>query len=165
MMNTILLSVIAVLMLANILVSGRREKMRRLDIQELIAQSIHSFFDQEIKELSKAYAEERHLVQWIEELAKNDELDLLEISSVAEQRAHALAIKKAEEAVTLAESAMGELNKEIANRQKQLFKDSSIGMSRHVEDDKKALREMLAQEKFVRERLEKSRENLHKLAV
>ena len=76
-----------------------------------------------------------------------------------------MAIKKAEEAVTLAESAMGELNKEIANRQKQLFKDSSIGISRHVEDDKKALREMLAQEKFVRERLEKSRENLHKLAV
>lgn len=164
MLDSILLFVITIILIVNILLTTRKDYARRLNIQQVIANSIHDVFEDEVKEISKAYAEERRLLQWIEELAEKDELDILELSSLTEQRAFALAIKKAEQAVILSETTLAELKREISSREMKMFKDIDSGCMTLVEQDKQILKELIAQEKYMVKRVESEREILRRLA-
>ncbi len=165
MMNTILLSVIAVLLVVVVYMIMNERKRTALDIQELIASEIHELFDQEIRELSKVYAEERKLNQWIEELMEKDELNLIQLTDTAQRRAYALAVKKAEDAVTVSETALANLKREIASEQKALFSNIRCGLTSSVTNNKKALKELNAQEEIANERVERERAYLKKFSV
>ena len=165
MMNTILLSVIAVLLVVVIYMIMKERKRTALDIQELIASEIHELFDQDIREISKAYAEERKLIQWIEELAEKDELDTLQLTDTAQRRAYALAVKKAEDAVTVSEATLANLKREIANEQKSLFSNIRGGFTSSATSNKRALKELAAQEEIVSERVERERAYLKKFSA
>ncbi len=165
MMNTILLSVIAVLLVVVVYMIMKERKRAALDIQELIASEIHELFDQDIREISKAYAEERKLIQWIEELAEKDELDMLQLTDAAQRRAYALAVKKAEDAVTVSEATLASLKREIADEQKALFRNIRNGLNSSVSANKKALKELNAQEEITAERVERERAYLKKFSA
>lgn len=165
MLNTILMVVIVLLMVVIVYLITRERKRAALDIQELIASEIHELFDQDIREISKAYAEERKLIQWIEEIVEKDELDALQLTDVAQRRAYVLAVKKAEDAVTVSEATLAALKREIADEQKALFSNIRRGLNSFVTDNKKALKELKAQEEIVSERLERERAYLKKFSA
>ena len=133
-------------------------------VELMVANTVRDALDQEVQELAKTYAEERRLIQWIEELSAKGELDIEQISTAAKKRAYALAIKKAEEAVTLAEGSLAECKEKIFDEQRELFNEVRMGYTGSLLNSRKEhLKELTKQEKILKERLESIREKLASL--
>ena len=136
----------------------------RKDLPMILTSYVHDLFDKEGRKLAEAYAEERRLIQWIEELAEKGELDIAGLVSDAEKRAYALAVKKAEDSVTLAEASLAECRRTIHEEQKGLF----TAMSRRYGDNtitghKATLKGLNTQEDILKERLKTARAELSAL--
>lgn len=115
----------------------------------LVAREIHDIFENEVKTLAKAYAEEKQIATWIEGLAKKGELNIQELASDARKVAYALAVKKAQNAVTLAEGTLDSLNRDIAEEEKNLSRLIKGKFGFLIEDSKNTLKELTKQKQYV----------------
>jgi hypothetical protein len=143
--------------------------LQRDDDAESILQRIlfvtHRAFEEEARELTKAYSEERRMIQWVEELANKGELNIDSLASDAEKRAYALGVKKAEDSVVIAETALAKCRREISEEQSKLFEYLRTNLDGHADRSKKALKELVLQEKILKERLSAARMELQKLKM
>ncbi|MBQ6510602.1 hypothetical protein IJI94_01385 [Candidatus Saccharibacteria bacterium] len=166
MTNTILLALVAILLFAILVVSIRKSKFQEAGVQklrQLIIEGMQSLFEDEVKAIATAYAEERKLIQWVEEAAKSGTLDVNSLAGDVEKRAYALAIKKAEDAYTLAESSLAKLRREIADQNAKLFELISRGYTQSADDTKKHLVALQNQEMYALRRLNDTRQELYNL--
>ena len=166
MTNTILLALVAILLFAILVVSIRKSKFQEAGIQklrQLIIEGVQSLFEDELKAIATAYAEERKLIQWIGEMANKGNVDVTRLAEGVEQRAYALAIKKAEDAYTLAENSLAKLRREIADENAKLFELISRGYTQSADDTKKHLVALQNQEMYALRRLNDTRQELYNL--
>lgn len=166
MTNTILLAATVILLFAILMVSIRKSKFQEAGIQklrQLIIEGMQSLFEDELKAIATAYAEERKLIQWIGEMANKGNVDVTRLAEGVEQRAYALAIKKAEDAYTLAENSLARLRREIADENAKLFELISKGYTQSADDTKKHLVALQNQEMYALRRLNDTRQELYNL--
>lgn len=136
----------------------------RRNIPMLIASYVHDLFDKEGRKLAEAYAEERRLIQWIEELASKGELDITGLVSDAKKRAYALAVKKAEDAITLVETSLADCRRTTYETQKSLFTAMARNYSATtINEHKTTLKGLADQEAILKKRLQAARAELDAL--
>ncbi len=127
---------------------------------------IRTSFEEECSKIASAYAEERRLIQWIEEVAAKGELNVDLLSEEANKRAYLLTVKKAEDAVTLAQTSLSRCKRTIEEEQKTLFESVKLHFGQStIDGHKKALKELSAQEKILEERARVAQANLDALKL
>ena len=133
------------------------------DLKYYFNDSVNSVLRQQNEELAKTYVEEQRLVSRIEMHLKEGSFNFAEFSDSVGQRALALAIKKAEEAVVLAESDLCRTKQSISNAQLRLNDHVASGIASMVNGDKEALRELNKQEEITKKRVAEAHEYLNEL--
>ncbi len=166
MLNTILLAIIAALLVAVLVVFAKKNQLNEIGIshiRQLIIDSAQKLFEDELKSIATAYAEERKLIQWIGEMAEKGNVDVTRLAEGVEQRAYALAIKKAEDAYTLAEDQLAKIRREIAEKNQTLLVHIGKNYTASAEEDKKALVALQSQETHAVKRVIETRHELYNL--
>lgn len=156
--QTILLVALLIVAIAILIALITKRESQVMDFQEFITTSIRTLFDKETQELAKAYAEQRQLVRYIEEMAESSQLDVTKLADDAEKHAYALAVKKANDAVLVAESSLAQVKLEIGEVQKTILKDADY--SNMVSTDKNKLKLLLEQEQHATKRVARERRHL-----
>lgn len=99
----------------------KRDKRRKDDLKHIVTETVSSAFKRETRRLSKMYAEEQRVAKWVKELSKKDELDVSKLATETERRAYVFALKKADDAVVLAETHLENIRQELRKEQRRLF--------------------------------------------
>ena len=81
---------------------------------------VKELFEEEIARLAEAYAEERRLIQWSEELVEKGELDVETLADGSFKRAYALLFKKSEDYLTLKMADLAYIQREISDTERCL---------------------------------------------
>lgn len=147
------LAVIAVALL-------RRDKQRENEFEYVLEKTIEDTFKHERKKIAKAYVEAQKLAKWADEIFEAEKIDITKLATTTEQRAYALALKKAEEAVILAESGLGSIRREILKVQKDLRTRAYVQTSGPYKGYKETLCRLYAQEKAAEKRVKNTRKRL-----
>ncbi len=166
MLNTILLALIAALLVAVLVVFIRKNQLMEVGIshiRQLIIDSAQKLFEDELKNIATAYAEERKLIQWIGEMAEKGNVNVTRLAEGVEQRAYALAIKKAEDNFTLAQTTLADLRRKIADENSKLLSNIGKGYLVSAEENKKALIALQKQEAHAVQREIQARHELYNL--
>lgn len=153
----VLLVIVAVLVvIANAL--RQRNKQYEDGIEVVINKTIEDAFKREKKKIAKMYAEEERVAEWLEQLSQEKSLDSTKLATETEKRAYALALKKAEDAVTQAEMGLESVRQEIRQNQK----DAAIRVKQPNlhEESKNALHRLYKQEKTAEKRVKSARKRL-----
>lgn len=133
------------------------------NLGKMIHDSVEYLMTEKTKEIARAYSEERRLIQWIEELARTGILDTSQLATQTVQRAYALTVKKAEDALVTAETSLAETKRSITQLQKRLNDEISQGYNTSAEKTKKSLKDLKEQEKIAEQRVENERKKLMSL--
>ncbi len=151
--------IVIIILLARISASfNRRDK----NYQEVIGQAISHMSDEafkrERKKIAKMTAEQDRIAKWIEELGKEDKIDVTLLTEEAEKRSYALALKKAEDYVFYSETMLDRIRHEIAKTQKDVINHARVPHA--IEQDKKALEALFEQEDIAKKRVKNARKRL-----
>ena len=164
-MNSVVLGVIIVALIVIIILLAaisailiRRDKNRENILEYTINHMMESAFKRETRKLAKMYAEEKRVAKWLEELSTEKSLDLAQLATDTEKRAYALALKKAEDAVNLAESGLESIRQEIRKTQKEIAIHSK--QPNLYKNAKSALQKLYDQEKVAEKRVKNIRKRL-----
>lgn len=121
-------------------------------------------FQKEKRKMAEQYGEWQRLVKWVEELSRSGDLDVTQLAVETKQRAYVLALKKAEDCLTSAESDLSEIRRKIGKTQKEITNQAAIPSS--VKTNRRALNVLLEQEAIAKKRVKSARKRLdHLLAV
>ena len=165
MLNSVVLGVIIVALIVIIILLAtisailiRRDKQRENVLEYSISHMMETAFKRETRKLAKMYAEEKRVTKWLEELSQEEKLDLSQLATDTEKRAYALALKKAEDAVDLAEFGLESIRQEIRKVQKEIAIHAK--QPNLYKDAKTALRKLYDQEKIAEKRVKSMRKRL-----
>lgn len=165
MLNSVVLGVIIVALIVIIILLAaisailiRRDKQRGNVLEYSISHMMETTFKRETRKLAKMYAEEKRVAKWLEELSQEEKLDLSQLATDTEKRAYALALKKAEDAVDLAEFGLEGIRQEIRKIQKEIAIHAK--QPNLYKDAKTALRKLYDQEKIAEKRVKSMRKRL-----
>jgi len=100
-------------------------------------------FRKEISDLAKIHASDQSLLAWLKEIKANGgRIDLEKIAKEVLDQVRALELKRAEEAVVLAESSLRNLRAEITEKSKKIGRNPSLDApKKELRDLKKQLEE------------------------
>ena len=163
----IILGIIVVILLVIVAVLAviaatlfRRDKQRENDLEVILDKTIEETFKREKKKIAKTYVEAQKLAKWADKILKAEKIDTTKLATETEQRAYALALKKAEDAVTLAESGLETIRREILKAQNDLPGKVYQPASGPYKNHKEALHRLYAQEKTAEKRVKSARKRL-----
>jgi len=164
-MNSVVLGVIIVALIVIIALLAaisailiRRDKNRENVLEYSINHMMESAFKRETRKFAKMYAEEKRVAKWLEELSTAESLDLTKLATDTEKRAYALALKKAEDAVNLAEVGLENIRQEIRKTQKEVAIHAK--QPNLYKNAKAALNKLYDQEKVAEKRVKNTRKRL-----
>lgn len=154
----LLVIVVALVIIATALI--RRDKQRENEFEFVLEKTIEDTFKHEKKKIAKTYVEAQRLAKWADKILKSDKIDITKLATDTEQRAYALALKKAEDAVILTESGLEGIRQEILKAQKDLRGKVYLPASGPYKNHKEALHRLYAQEKTAEKRVKSARKRL-----
>lgn len=138
----------------------RRDKQRENEFEFVLEKTLEDTFKREKKKIARTYVEAQKLAKWADKILKSDKVDTTKLATETEQRAYVLALKKAEDAVLLAESGLEVIRQEILKAQKELKTKVYIQASGPYKHHKEALHRLYAQEKTAEKRVKSARKRL-----
>ena len=95
------------------------DKVQEPDVEELACVVLEAF-QSEVAKIATQYASDYSLLNWLDELEERGDIDLSGLSDETQARVWALVIKRAEEAVVLAEDGLKNLRRKILKEQDRL---------------------------------------------